>query len=58
MNYTIDKNDPKWKDELEAFINCIQSDHISISVDGIPVYYPMPPVQYQKVSKHIYRINY
>ena len=30
MNYTIDKNDPKWKDELEAFINCIQSDHISI----------------------------
>lgn len=37
MNYTIDKNDPKWKDELEAFINCIQSDHISISVDVIPV---------------------
>ena len=39
MNYTIDKNDPKWKDELEAFINCIRSDHISISVDVIPVYY-------------------
>ena len=60
MNYTIDKNDPKWKDELEAFINCIQSDHISISVDVIPVYYPLPspPVQYQKISKHIYRINY
>lgn len=31
-------------DKNDPNIDCIQSDHISI--------------QYQKVSKHIYRINY